>query len=273
MATFRHIKPPIAILTDFGYRDHYVGVMKGVIARIAPNASIIDITHGIPPQSVIAGAIALRESWRHFPAGTIFLAVVDPGVGTARLPIAIRTRNGSWFVGPDNGLMWLAADEAGIKTQIELVPELYHSGVFSRTFHGRDVFAPAAAYIWQGRPPKSLGHKLATIEKLALPTAKAIGRGLAGEVIYVDGYGNLVTNISRSDLERLRASFPGRRLLVKLESGGKIDLRNTYGEARSGAPLATIGSFELMEIAVRDGNAAVRYAAGIGTKIKVVVEK
>ena len=111
---------PLAIITDFGYRDHYVGAMKGVIASIAPAANVIDITHGVPAQSVVAGAIALRESWRYFPPRTVFLAVVDPGVGTARAPIAIETRAGARFVGPDNGLLWLAANQAGIKRIVKL---------------------------------------------------------------------------------------------------------------------------------------------------------
>ncbi len=111
---------PLAIITDFGYRDHYAGAMKGVIASIAPGASVIDITHGVPAQSVAAGAIALRETWRYFPARTVFLAVVDPGVGTPRAPIAIETRAGARFVGPDNGLLWLAANQAGIKRQFEI---------------------------------------------------------------------------------------------------------------------------------------------------------
>src|SRR5713101_9532235 len=122
MTTARREKsgPPIAILTDFGYRDHYVGVMKGVIASIAPATPIIDLTHGIPPQSITAGALVLAQSWRYFPPRTIFLAVVDPGVGTARLPIAIATRSGARFVGPDNGLLAIAVQEASVRDIVEL---------------------------------------------------------------------------------------------------------------------------------------------------------
>ncbi|MGB3551219.1 MAG: SAM-dependent chlorinase/fluorinase, partial [Candidatus Binatus sp.] len=120
MPTLARSPFPLAIITDFGYRDHYAGAMKGVIASIAPGAAVIDITHGIPAQSVVAGAIALREAWRYFPARTVFLAVVDPGVGTARAPIAIETRAGARFVGPDNGLLWLAANQAGIKRIVKL---------------------------------------------------------------------------------------------------------------------------------------------------------
>ncbi len=112
-------RPPLALISDFGSRDHYVGAMKGVIASIAPDTHVIDITHGIPAQSIVAGAIALRESWRYFPPRTIFLAIVDPGVATARAPIAIDTCDGSRVVGPDNGVLWLAASEAGIKRIVE----------------------------------------------------------------------------------------------------------------------------------------------------------
>ena len=148
----------IAMLTDFGYRDHYVGAMKGVIATIAPAANIIDITHGIPPQSVMAGALALAQSWRFFPKGTIFLAVVDPGVGTSRLPIAIDTTSGARFVGPDNGLMYLAAKEAGIRRTVELRAARYRLKNVSATFHGRDIFAPAAAWLWSGTPIRRSGR-------------------------------------------------------------------------------------------------------------------
>jgi S-adenosylmethionine hydrolase len=168
---------PIAILTDFGYRDHYVGAMKGVIASIAPGADVIDITHGIPAQSIVAGALALRESWRYFPPRTVFLAVVDPGVGSARLPIAIETRAGARFVGPDNGLLWLAAKEAGIAKIVKLTSPRHRLTNVSATFHGRDIFAPAAAYLWRGTSLSALGSALgsairpASIVALELPRA------------------------------------------------------------------------------------------------------
>src|SRR5579863_6246151 len=140
---------PIALLSDFGYRDHYVGVMKGVIASIAPGAQVIDLTHGIPPQAIGAGAIALEQSWRYFPARTIFVAVVDPGVGTGRLPIAVESKAGARFVGPDNGVLWSAARQAGIRRIVELRSPRYRLSDVSITFHGRDIFAPAAAHLWR----------------------------------------------------------------------------------------------------------------------------
>src|SRR5215472_5002266 len=148
---------PIALLTDFGYRDHYAGVMKGVLASIAPGAALLDISHGIPPQSIAAGAIALRESWRFFPRRTVFLVVVDPGVGTPRLPVAVETRAGARFVGPDNGVLSLALEEAGALRAVELRAPRYRLARVSGTFHGRDIFAPAAAHLWRGVRLEAMG--------------------------------------------------------------------------------------------------------------------
>src|SRR3984957_18126630 len=198
---------PLAIITDFGYRDHYVGAMKGVIASIAPRTNVIDITHGVVAQCIVAGAMALRESWRYFPPRTVFLAVVDPGVGTARAPIAIETRAGARFVGPDNGLLWLAAKEAGIKRVVKLTSPRHRLTNVSATFHGRDIFAPAAAHLSRGTPLASLGPSIRSIEKIELPCPVRSSRELRGEVIYVDGFGNLVTNIDRRRAAEFDASF------------------------------------------------------------------
>ena len=258
----------IALLTDFGYRDHYVGAMKGVIASIAPDASMIDLTHGIPPQSIVAGAIALRQSWRFFPKGTIFLAVVDPGVGTARLPIAIETRAGARFVGPDNGVLSSAAEEAGITSAVRLESPRYRARITSSTFHGRDIFAPAAAHLAAGTPLRELGGKLAQITRLPLPLPEVADHGIRGEVLYVDGFGNLITNIGHSDVARLRSSFPGKEVSIRIGNSAPMKILNTYGDARSGATLATFGSFELLEIAVRDGNAAQSLSCGVGDRVQ-----
>ena len=262
---------PIAILTDFGYRDHYVGVMKGVIATIAPNARVIDITHGIPPQSVTAGAIALAQSWRFFPKRTVFVGVVDPGVGTARLPIAVDTRAGARFVGPDNGVLCLAAKDAGISRVVELRASKYRLKNVSSTFHGRDIFAPAAAWLWSGTPITSFGPTLAQMTQLSIGTAVRHGKTLEGEVIYVDGFGNLVTNIDRAMLDIFAASFRAARLLVRIAKGTSMEIFQAYGDVPSGAPLAILGSFELLEIAVRDGSAASLFGSGEGACVTVIV--
>jgi S-adenosyl-L-methionine hydrolase (adenosine-forming) len=262
---------PIAILTDFGYRDHYVGVMKGVIATIAPTARVIDITHGIPPQSVTAGAIALAQSWRFFPKRTVFIAVVDPGVGTSRLPIAIDTRAGARFVGPDNGVLCLATKDAGIRRIVELRASTYRLKNVSSSFHGRDIFAPAAAWLCLGTPITSLGPTLTQMTQLSIGTAVRRGKTLAGKVIYVDGFGNLVTNIDRATLDTFAASFRAPRLLVRIAEGTSMEIFQAYGDVPSGAPLATLGSFELLEIAVRDGNAASLFGLSEGAPVTVIV--
>jgi S-adenosylmethionine hydrolase len=306
----RRAASTIAILTDFGYRDHYVGAMRGVIATIAPDARVIDLTHGIPPQQVIAGAIALRESWRYFPRRTIFLAVVDPGVGTARAPIAIETRAGARFVGPDNGLLSLAANEAGPWRAVKLAAPRYRLTKVSTTFHGRDIFAPAAAWLARGDQVAKLGPRLAKIHELQLPQPLQDGRVLRGEVIYCDGFGNLVTNIDRAGLARFQASLVDRaglarfqaslvdrailtrsraslvdrsglpgfdasfhadRLFVKIKGSAPMKILDAYGDAPVGSPLATFGSFGMLEIAVRDGSAAARFAAAPGAPVTVGV--
>lgn len=261
----------LAIITDFGYRDHYVGAMKGVIASIAPNTPVIDITHGIPAQSIVAGAIALRESWRYFPPRTIFLVVVDPGVGTTRAPIAIETRAGARLVGPDNGVLWLAATEARIKRIVKLTSTRHRLTNVSATFHGRDIFAPAAAHLSRGTPLASLGPPLRAIERLELPQPVQSSRELRGEVIYVDGFGNLVTNLDRDRVDHFRACFRDGSLSVKIKRGtAPIRIVDTYAAVPKGAPLATFGSFGLLEIARREGNAATHFGAGPGSSVSVV---
>lgn len=263
---------PLAIITDFGYRDHYTGSMKGVIMSIAPGAAVIDITHGIPAQSVMAGAIALRESWSFFPRRTVFLAVVDPGVGTSRAPIAIETRAGARFIGPDNGLLWLAANDAGIRRIVKLTSAHYRLTHVSNTFHGRDIFAPAAAYLWRGTPISALGPAVDpnSIVRLDLPGPVESPREVRGEVIYVDGFGNLVTNIDRGTAERFGTRFRHKSLSVRIKGGAAMRLLDAYGDAPKGVPLAIFGSFGLLEVAIRDGNAANRFAAGPGTSVSLI---
>ena len=270
MAAATRNRAPIAILSDFGYRDHYAGVMKGVIASIAPDAPLIDITHGIPPQEIVAGAIALRESWRFFPPRTVFLAVVDPGVGTERLPIAIETRVGARFVGPDNGLLWPAAEQAGIRAIVELRTARYRLPNPSATFHGRDIFAPAAAWLWRGARIGGLGPRLEAMERLDFgPEPQESGRELRGAVIYVDGFGNLVSNISREIFDRFAGHFHGHRLSVRIGQRAPVGIYRAYRDAPPHAPLATFGSFEMLEAAIRDGSAAEYFDAGAGTRITV----
>jgi S-adenosylmethionine hydrolase len=272
MPTAASRNDPIAVLTDFGYRDHYVGVMKGVIASIAPATPVIDLTHGIPPQSIAAGALILAQSWCYFPPRTIFLAVVDPGVGTARLPIAIATRSGARFVGPDNGLLAIAATDAEITQIVELRAPRFRLPATSATFHGRDVFAPAAAWIARGTRLTALGPRLASIIPLATAASVSQGPGLlTGAVIYIDGFGNLVTNLSRGRVEAFAGRAPQGRLSVRLGRRPPIRLCGTYGDAPAGTTLALFGSFGMLEVAQREGNAAKFFGAKVGATITVKV--
>ncbi len=264
---------PIAILTDFGYRDHYVGVMKGVIARIAPAAGLVDLSHGIPAQSIVAAAIALRESWRFFPPRTVFLVVVDPGVGTRRKPIAIETDAGARFVGPDNGVLSLAAAQAQVGRVVHLASPRYQLPAISSTFHGRDIFAPAAAWLWRGVKIDALGPRISKLERIKLPSPATSARRIRGEIVYVDGFGNLVSNISRELVARLQACFPGKSLSVRIKGSAAMPILHAYGDARLNAPLATFGSFDLLEIAVRNASAAARFKAGAGSPVVVSTDR
>lgn len=244
--------------------------MKGVIGRIAPGALITDITHGIPAQQVAAGAIVLAQSSSYFRARTVFVAVVDPGVGTERRAIAIATRAGSIFVGPDNGLLWLAARAAGIERIVELRNPRYRLTTISSTFHGRDIFAPAAAWLARGTRLEALGPRVERIIELD-PAAGASedAEGLHGSVIYTDHFGNLITNLGRARVEQFAGGVSHARLSVRSKGRAPIAMHPTYGEVAAGEALALFGSFDLLEIAVRDGSAAERCGIATGEAITV----
>jgi S-adenosylmethionine hydrolase len=270
--TLRRAQAPIVLLSDFGYQDHYAGVMRGVIASLAPAAPVIDLSHGVSPQNVVAGALVLRESWRFFPPASVFVVVVDPGVGTSRRAIAIETQSGARLVGPDNGVLWMTAEQAGVKLAVELTHRRYFLPDQSTTFHGRDVFAPVGAHLWNGVRPVELGPAIDDMAQLGLPVAVERDDELAGVVVYTDTFGNLVTNLARTQVEALQARFPTRRLLVRIGSGVPLALSKTYGDVPRKSPLALFGSFAMLEIAVREGNAAETLNAGPGVEVRVRAE-
>jgi hypothetical protein len=233
------MRPIITLITDFGTVDGYVGEMKGVLLAGARDAEIIDITHDIPPQDVERGRLTLARVWRRFPAGTIHVVVVDPGVGSSRNAIAVSS-DGHFLVGPDNGVLSPALLSASARAvSLSVSPHA------SATFHGRDVFAPAAAALARGGALEAIGieAKDLVIRRTPEPTRRADG-AIEGEVIFIDRFGNAVTN-----LVGVRGGV--------IEVGTlTIDLRRTYSEVEAGRPLALVGSTGLLEIAVRDGNAA-----------------
>jgi len=255
----------IAITTDFGLADPFVGIMKGVLATRAPGAAVIDVTHGIPPQDVLAGALVLRHAAPYFPPGTIHLAVVDPGVGGSRRPICVET-DAALFVGPDNGLFSLAAPAARTRRVVHLTDERFFLAPRSATFHGRDVFAPVAAALATGTPPAALGPAVTDPVRIAVPAVEAAPGRLRGLVLYVDRFGNLVTNIEAAAL----AAFPRQEVSTTIGNVRMHGIATAYADVEPGALLAVVGSWGLLEVARRDGSAAA--ALGVGVGAPVVVE-
>ncbi len=256
--------PLLTLLTDFGSQDAFAGIMKGVILGICPVAQIVDLTHEVPPRDVRAGALLLRSAVPYFPTGTIHVAVVDPGVGSARRAVLVETE-GAWFVGPDNGVLHAAAVSRRIRGAFELTRGEFHLPSVGRTFHGRDVFAPVAAHLASGVPAAALGSPLRDLVPLDLPIARVDAGTVVGEVVHVDRFGNLVTSIAAADLARFR----GLAVSVSIAGCASIPLVSTYSEGTVGAPLAVIGSWGHLEIAVRDGDAAAALGQRSGAVVRV----
>ena len=257
----------ITITTDFGETDPYVASMKGVILSINPDARIIDITHQVPAGSIQEGALMIKEVYSYFPPGTVHLGVIDPGVGTKRRPIAILANN-HFFVGPDNGLFWPAIEKLKNLSVVHLTNKNYWMNKVSSTFHGRDIFAPVSAHLSRGINPFLLGEKIddpATIES-RLPFKK--DGDLVGEVIRVDNFGNLITNITKEQLSPILSS---KGLTIKIGNMILKKISNTYNDVPEGQALALIGSSGLLEIAVNMGKASnsLGEKLGIGTKVTV----
>jgi S-adenosylmethionine hydrolase len=257
----------VTLLTDFGSEDAFVGIMKGVMLGINPHVRLVDLTHAVPPQQIRAGALALRSAVSFFPSGTVHLTVVDPGVGSERLPIAIETAS-AWLVGPDNGVLSLAAALLQPRSVRRIENHALFLRPLSQTFHGRDLFAPVAAHLSRGLAPAALGSEISGFTKLYLPAAVRTPLGVLGEVLYVDHFGNLITNIEA----RLLESFRGRRLSVSIGITPVAGPVTAYSAVAEGALLAIFGSWGMMEIAVRNGSAADLLGAGPATPVMVTCE-
>src|SRR5262245_60947927 len=200
-------RPTIAVLTDFGTRDHYVGAIKAVVLSVCPDATLVDIGHEIPPHDVLAGALELAASYRYFPTGTVFLVVVDPGVGSSRRGIAAETSEYR-FVAPDNGVLTAVFRETPPKRVVELSERKYARPTVSRTFEGRDRFAPAAGWLAKGVELKSLGRTITDYHLLDLPVPNVSDDEIGGVVVRVDRFGNLITNIDRKTFDRAAREGP-----------------------------------------------------------------
>jgi S-adenosylmethionine hydrolase len=256
----------IALLTDFGTRDHYVGTMKGVVLGIAPGAALVDISHEVPAHDVAAGAQQLAACYRYFPAGTIFLVVIDPGVGTRRRAVAVE--GGAYrFVAPDNGVLSMVLAETGVSRAVELTEARYALPNVSHTFEGRDRFAPAAAWLAAGVALEALGPPAGALQRLDVPAPAIDGADLRGEIVRVDHFGNLISNVDRATVER----FAGGRPLDVRVGGQEIGrIVSTYGEAAPGEVCALFGSTDHLEIAVNGGRAADRLRLSRGAAVHLV---
>lgn len=245
-------RPVIALLTDFGTRDHYAGTMKAVVVGLCPDATLVDITHDIPPHDVMTAALELAASYKYFPSGTIFLVVVDPGVGSARRGIAADTGDYR-FVAPDNGVLTAVLREAPARRIVELTERRYARPTVSRTFEGRDRFAPAAGWLGKGVDLSALGRSAGTIQQLVIPAPEIAGDLLTGEVLRVDRFGNLVTNIDRKLFEKFTHAN-GIDITAATHRVGRVVA--TYAEAAPNEVCALFGSTDHLEIAVNAGSAS-----------------
>jgi len=262
--------PIITFTSDFGHQDWFVGVVHGVICEICPAARIVDLAHGIPPGDVTRAAFVLEAASPDFPPGTIHLAVVDPGVGTARRALAVRAR-GQLFVGPDNGLLEHALADPGRHVHT-LTAERYFRQPVSRTFHGRDVFAPAAAHLARGIAIEKLGARVEDPVRLeGNPPAPLDGR-LLGRVRYIDRFGNALTDLESG---RIQSAFPGvPEAALEVEVAGRriAGISRSYGDARVGTIVAVMGSSGRLEIAQVGGDASSRLGLGEGDPVSVRVK-
>ncbi len=250
----------ITLLTDFGTRDPYVGVMKGVLCSLAPRARLVDLTHEIPPGRIDTAAFLLSNAFGYFPKGTIHLCVVDPGVGSRRKALVLES-GGQYFVGPDNGLFPAALAGHRIERVFELTLSRVLRSKRSDTFHGRDVFAPAAATLARGVPPNRLGHPRSSLEPGALPTPLRTASRWIGEILWVDRFGNLVTNLPAHLLKKGAVIKAGKRTIRKIGTH--------YAQVTKGGLMALPGSFGTVEVSVNGGSASKRLGARIGTPVEL----
>ncbi|HEX6163878.1 MAG TPA: SAM-dependent chlorinase/fluorinase [Vicinamibacterales bacterium] len=261
-------RPTVALLTDFGTRDHYAGTLKGVVLSVCPDATLVDIGHDIPAHDVVAGALELAACYRYFPKDTIFLVVVDPGVGSARRGIAADIGDYR-FVAPDNGVLSAVFREAPPKKVVELTERKYSRPTVSRTFEGRDRFAPAAGFLAKGVALASLGKSIQDFQTIDLPRPTAAGHELTGEVVRVDRFGNLITNIDRKTFEQFT---DGGRIGVFIGGQEIPRIVATYAEAPAGELCALFGSTDHLEVAINAGDAAatLKLARGAAANVRIV---
>jgi len=256
---------PITLTTDFGLRDPFAGILKGVILAINPEARLVDLTHGVESFDILDAALALGQSYPHFPAGTIHVVVVDPGVGSARRPILVSTRHGH-FVGPDNGVFELVYERESPFEVRHLTADRYFKKPVSTTFHGRDIFAPVAAWLSTGIAPESLGKPITDYARLEVAKPERVSPALMrGLVLRVDKFGNLITNFKPEDVTA------GVSLCLLINERSVTRLVTSYAAGRRGEVFAIVGSAGFLEIAASRASAAELLNARPGTEVRLVL--
>jgi S-adenosylmethionine hydrolase len=263
-------RPVITLTTDFGTNDHYVGAMKGVIVDIVPDAQIVDITHAVQAYEVLDGALTIAQAYSYFPNGTIHMVVVDPGVGTARRPI-LASSDGFHFVAPDNGVLSMVyAREERIHVR-HITSDHYFRQPVSNTFHGRDIFAPVAAYLAKQVDSHKFGDEIEDFVKFAAPKPKPAGENkIRGVVLKIDRFGNLVTNVTAADVPVLFGANPGAFKIV-VGSREITDIRTAYAEGAPGEVFGILGSMGYLEIVANRAAAAQITGAAKGSEVSIVL--
>ena len=263
--------PVITLLTDFGLQDEYVGVMKGVILSINPRVNLVDIHHNISRHDITRAALTVSASYRYFQEGAIHVVVVDPGVGGKRKAICLR-HEGHFFVAPDNGVLTTVIDSGRVGKICEITNQEYFLKPVSETFHGRDIFAPAAAHLSKGVDMRCLGQEipLSNITRLDLPAPLvSAGDELVGTVISIDHFGNLITNISQTTFERFADSVKSEKVVIRLGRSRIQGVSKSYDSVNVGAPVAIFGSRNFLEISLNQGDACTYFSAGIGKRVRL----
>jgi S-adenosylmethionine hydrolase len=262
-------RPIITLTTDYGSSDHFVGVMKGVILSINPEVNIVDLTHSVLAHDILDGALAIGQSYRYFPPKTVHVVVVDPGVGTARRPILVAGDQ-HYFVAPDNGVLSSVYEQSESLHVWDIISEHYFRQPVSKTFHGRDIFAPVAAWLTKSWQTSSFGEPITDFVRFGIPKAKRTGNTVQGTVLHADHFGNLITNITAADLPELAAGEG--KLTISVGNGQVTKVVETFAQGAAGEVVGLMGSSGYLELSVNKGNASRTLGAGRGAEISVEIK-
>ena len=267
----KYVKPKtsgiVTLITDCGLQGEYAGAIKGAILKVNPRCQVVDITHQIAPQDIFQASFVLKNSYPYYPAGTVHVVVVDPGVGTSRRPIILK-KGVHLFVGPDNGVFTFALMAEGKTEGYEITREEIFLSPGSATFHGRDIFAPVAGHLSLGKSPHSMGRRAGGFARADWPKPIIKGKRLQGRILFVDSFGNLITNVDREEYGR---ELEDRLLRIKGKGWSIESLSRTYGQNRPGQSLALFGSAGLLEIAVNCGSAQKELGLGPGDPLAITL--